>query len=216
MRIQTLALWFGALLCAASPLAAQSNEIALQVGRTVFEGRRIDFSGLPGEAFEEENGLAGGIVYNRKVLGGNGASLHFHLPLFAFEDQLPEESRFDQRNIDTSRMSAFITPGVMIRLFEPFFLQPYVFGGVGYARIARLTPTAVSGSLPTARITLEDEGTWGVSMGGGVDVMLGRHFGIRGEVRGLTAGGKDTVIPGLTLDEPGTRWAATAGLAFRF
>ena len=215
MNFKAFPIVFGAL-CAATPLLAQSNEVAIQVGRTVFEGRRIDFQGLPGEAFDESNGLAGGIVYNRKLVGGDVASLHFHLPLFAFEDQLPDESRFDQTNLDTSSLSGFITPGVMIRLLEPFPVQPYVFAGVGYARLARVNPVAVSGSLPTSRLELSDEGTWGVSMGGGLDVMLGKHFGIRGEVRGLTAGGKDNVIPGLTLNEPSTRWAATAGLAFRF
>ena len=77
------------------------------------------------------NGLAGGIVYNRKIVGGEVVSLHFHLPLFLLQDRLPDESRFDLSEADTSRVSAFITPGLQIRFLDPFFLQPYVFGGGG-------------------------------------------------------------------------------------
>ena len=87
---------------------------------------------------------------------------------------------------------------------------------MGYARTAEVLPEAVNGSLPTSRLMLEDNGTWGVSVGGGVDLMLGEYVGLRGEIRGLTAGGGDQVIPGLTLDEPSTRWSATGGLVFRF
>lgn len=214
MRIGILSL--AGLAVAATPVFSQSNEIALQIGRTVAAGRSFEFSGLPGEVFEEKNGLAGGIVYNRKIVGGEVASLHFHLPLFLLQDRLPDESRFDLSETDTSRVSAFITPGLQIRFLDPFFLQPYVFGGVGYARTAEVSPEAVNGSLPTSRLMLEDNGTWGVSVGGGVDLMLGEYVGLRGEIRGLTAGGGDQVIPGLTLDEPSTRWSATGGLVFRF
>lgn len=215
MQTRTLVLLIGALV-GVSPALAQRNEISFQIGRTVSEGRSFRFSGLPGAVFEEENGFAGGLVYNRKILGGGGASLHFHLPLFLFQDRLPPDSRFDQTELDTSSASAFVTPGLQIRFLEPFFLQPYVFAGVGYARRARVEPETVGGSLPTSRVGLTDEGSIGASMGGGVDVMLGSHVGIRGEVRGLAAGGNDRVIPGLTLDEPSTRWAATAGLVLRF
>jgi len=214
--MKTTILLFAGLLAASPSVFAQSNEFAVQIGRTVGQGRSFEFTGLRGEVFEEENGLAGGFVYNRKMIGGDVASLHLHLPFFFLEDQLPDESRFDLSGTDTSRLSAFITPGVQVRFLEPFFLQPYVFGGVGYARTAQVRPEAVSGSLPTSRLALEDNGTWGVSVGGGVDLMLGDHVGVRGEVRGLTAGGSDQVIPGLTLDEPSTRWSATGGLVFRF
>ncbi|MBI1356017.1 MAG: outer membrane beta-barrel protein [Acidobacteria bacterium] len=216
MRINTVLLLCGGMLAAAPLLSAQSNELALQIGGVVSEGRRFEFSGLPGNVFKEDGGLAGGVAFNHRLLGGDGLSLHLHVPFFFFQDQLPSESRFDQSTVDTDSYSGFITPGLQVRFLEPFFLQPYIFGGVGYARIARVNPTTLGGSLPTSRLELENKGTWGASMGGGVDVVLGRHFGVRGEIRGLTSGGRDRVIPGLTLDDPSTRWAATAGFLIRF
>jgi hypothetical protein len=199
------------LLAAALPLGAQSNEIALQFGKTVSEGRRFRFDGFPNNVFEEGNGYAAGIAYNRKLAGGGGVALNLHIPVFAFENRAPEGA-FNQASFrDSSSATGFITPGAQVRFLEPFFLQPYVFAGVGYARVARLTPRPGLDD-----VDFENEGTWGVSAGGGVDVVFGRHFGLRGEIRSLTAGGSDRVIPGLTLDDPSTRWAAMGGLIFRF
>lgn len=199
------------LLLLAAPLLAQSNELAFQFGRTVSEGRRFQFDGFPNNVFEEDNGYAAGIVYNRKIAGGDGVALNFHLPFFLFENKAPEGSFNQDVFRDTSSATGFVTPGLQIRFLQPFFLQPYVFAGVGYARVAQLTP-----SNGLDEIEFENEGTWGVSAGGGVDLVLGRHFGVRGEVRSLTAGGSDRVIPGLRLDDPSTPWAATAGVLFRF
>lgn len=199
------------LLLLAAPLLAQSNEIGLQFGRTVSEGRRFQFDGFPNNVFKEDSGYAGGFVYNRKLAGGDGVALNFHLPLFVFENKVPGGAFNQDAFRDTSSATAFVTPGVQIRFLQPFFLQPYVFAGVGYAHVARLTPrNGVDG------VDFENQGTWGVSAGGGVDVVFGRHFGVRGEIRSLTAGGRDRVIPGLTLDDPSTRWAATGGVLFRF
>jgi hypothetical protein len=195
---------------AALPLAAQSNELAFQFGRTVGEGRRFQFSGLPDRVFDEKNGLAGGIVYNRKLVGGDGASLHLHLPFFLMENRLPDAPGAGVGFRDTSSATLFATPGVQVRFFEPFFLQPFVFAGVGYARVARGNPE------DDDRIVFENRGTWGVSAGGGLDLVFGRNFGLRGEIRSLTAGGSDRIVPGLTLNDPSTRWAATGGLVFRF
>jgi hypothetical protein len=56
-----------------------------------------------------------------------------------------------------------------------------------------------------------------VSAGGGVDILFGSHFGVRGEVRSLSTGTRQQVIPaGLVLNDPSTRWAATGGIVFRF
>ena len=199
------------LLASAVPLSAQSNEISFQFGRTVSEGRRYNFDGFPNNVFKEENGYAGGIAYNRKLAGGDGVALNLHVPAFFFENKGPEGAFAGASFRDTSSATAFITPGVQVRFLQPFFLQPYVFAGVGYARAARIVP---DNGLDD--IDFENEGTWGVSAGGGVDLVLGRHFGIRGEIRSLTAGGWDRVVPGLTLDDPSTRWAATGGILFRF
>jgi len=195
----------------AQSLSAQSNEIGLQFGRTVSEGRRFQFDGFPNNVFEEDNGYAAGFVYNRKLAGGDGVALNFHLPVFLFENTVPEGTFNQDAFRDSSSASAFVTPGVQVRFLQPFFLQPYVFAGVGYARVARLTPREGFDD-----IEFENEGTWGVSAGGGVDLVFGRHFGVRGEIRSLTAGGSDRVIPGLRLDDPSTRWAATAGVLLRF
>ena len=216
MKNTILTFLIGGLLCTAAPLAAQSNEIALQIGRTISEGRRFEFNGLPGNVFKESNSLAGGFIYNRRLAGSNLISLHLHLPYFYYRDRLPDDSRFNQTGLNTSVTSTFITPGAQVRFLEPFFIQPYLFAGVGYARVGRLTTSVVTGSLPTSRLELERERTWGTTIGGGVDVMLGGPFGLRGEVRGLNAGGADQIISGLQLDAPSTRWAATGGILIRF
>jgi hypothetical protein len=199
------------LAAAAAPLCAQSNEIGLQYGKTVSEGRRFRFQDFPNNVFEEGNGYAAGVAYNRKLAGGDGVALNLHIPVFLFENKAPEGIFNGATFRDTSSATGFITPGAQVRFLQPFFLQPYVFAGVGYARVARLTP-----QQGLDDIDFENEGTWGVSAGGGVDVMFGRHFGVRGEIRSLTVGGSDRIVPGLTLDDPATRWAATGGLVFRF
>jgi hypothetical protein len=199
------------LAAAVMPLCAQSNEIALQYGKTVSEGRRFRFDGFPNSVFKEGNGYAAGIAYSRKLAGGDGVAVNLDVPVFVFENKAPEGA-FNQATFrDSSSATGFITPGLKVRFLQPFFLQPYVFAGIGYARVARLTPR---NGLDD--IEFENDGTWGVSTGGGVDLLLGRHFGIRGEIRSLTTGTSDRIIPGLTLDDPGTRWAATGGLVFRF
>ena len=199
------------LTAAALPLGAQSNEIGFQFGKTVSEGRRFSFDGFPNSIFEEENGYAAGFTYNRTLLGGDGVALNLHVPVFVFENKVPEGTFNQDAFRDTSSASAFITPGAQVRFLQPFFVQPYVFAGVGYAHVARLVP---EDGLDD--VDFENEGTWGVSAGGGVDLVFGRHFGVRGEIRSLTAGGSDSIIPGLTLDDPNTRWAATGGVIFRF
>ena len=199
------------LLFLVTPLFAQSNEIAFQFGKTVSEGRRFRFDNFPNSVLKEGDGYAAGFAYNRKLAGGDGAAFSLHIPVFLFENKAPDAAVNQASFSDTSSATGFITPGFQIRLLQPFFLQPYVFAGVGYARVARLTPR---NGLDDVRF--ENDGTWGVSAGGGVDLVFGRNFGIRGELRSLTDGKRDQVIPGLTLDDPSTRWAATAGLLFRF
>jgi hypothetical protein len=195
------------------PLAgfAQNNEIGLQFGKAIGEGRRITASAVPGRILAEEGEFAGGIVYNRRLLGKKILSLQFQLPVFAFENQTANTGIVGNPFGDTTSATAFVTPGIQVRLLENFPVQPYAFAGVGYARVARLTPNS---SLTSARF--ENEGTWGVSAGAGVDLMFGRHFGIRGEIRSLTVGSSDVVLPGLSLNDPNTRWMGTGGIVFRF
>jgi hypothetical protein len=203
MKIISLA----ALLCGATVALAQSNEIALQFGKVVGEGRRVQFESVPGQVFAEDGGYSGGIVYNRQLFGFGFGTFHFHLPFFAFENKFDN----DLIGTNTSRVTGFVTPGVQIRLFQDFPLQPYAFAGVGYARVARITPESED------EFRFENDGTWGVSAGGGLDILFGRNFGVRGEIRSLSTGTRQQVIPaGLVLDDPTTRWAATGGIVFRF
>lgn len=206
--MRTFPLVFTAVLCCTGSAFAQNNELAFQFGKVFSEGRRIQFESLPGEIFTEDGGFAGGIVYNRRLFGFGFGSFQFHLPFFAFENTFDSDFLdFD----DTSRVSGFITPGAQVRFFDNFPLQPYVFAGVGYARVARISPESEDS------FQFENDGTWGVSAGGGLDIMFGRNFGIRGEVRSLSAGSRDQVIPaGILLNDPTTRWGATGGLVFRF
>ncbi|MEZ5364159.1 MAG: hypothetical protein R2748_17920 [Bryobacterales bacterium] len=205
-RLALFALFFSAL-----PLCAQTHELGFQFGKAVSEGRRFRFDGFPNNVFKESNGYAAGVAYNGKIAGGDGIALSIHVPVFVFENKVPEGAFNQNAFRDTSSATGFITPGLQVRFLQPFPIQPYVFAGVGYARVARLTPRSGIDD-----IHFENEGTWGVSAGGGVDVVFGRHFGIRGEIRSLTAGGSDRIVQGLTLDDPATRWAATAGVLFRF
>ena len=202
---------FVAWLVSAVPAFSQANEITIQFGKVVGEGRRFSVDALPGQFIPEEAGLAGGIVYNRRIVGGRAASLHFHLPFFAFENTSSAANLPDNPLGDTSSLTGFTTPGLQLRLLDSFPLQPYAFAGVGYAYVARIAPDEGLRSL-----TVDHEGTWGVSAGGGLSVMFNSNFGLRGEIRSLTTGAASRIVPGLTLDDPGTRWAATGGLVFRF
>lgn len=188
-----------------------ANEISIQFGGVFGEGRVFRAEELPAVPFEEDNGYAGGIVYNRRIVGSDYMSLHFHLPVFFYENEFNGTTISGTTFNGSSSVTGFVTPGLLVQFLEGYAVQPYGFAGVGYAHVARLTPDEGLDSVDFA-----NEGTWGVSAGGGLDVLFTEHFGIRGEVRSLSTGSDNGDIPGLEFSDPATRWGATGGLIFRW
>lgn len=214
MKPILLALGISMLGATMLPLQAQdlpANEIALQFGGVVGQGRFFTSQALPGRTLSQDGGLAGGIAFNHRMVGGGRAALYFHLPFFAYQNRFPATSIFGNSVSGDSSWTGFVTPGVMLRFFESHPIQPYVFGGVGYAQVAQLVPNQGLDS-----VQFNNNGTWGVSSGGGLDIMFTRHFGVRGEGRALTTGSSGVIVPGLTLTDSNTRFAATGGLVFRW
>ena len=105
--------------------------------------------------------------------------------------------------IARSYTALFITPGVRLRLAPSFPVSPYFAAGLGYARFNRQLfngGTSANNSLA-------------FDVGGGLDINITSHFGLRGELRDFNSGGLglETVVFGRQ-----NNLFATGGLVFRF
>ena len=87
-------------------------------------------------------------------------------------------------------------------------VRPYVLGGIGLIRVTSTTMLA--------NIVVSDSNNVGYDIGGGLMIFLGRHVGIRGDVRGYRSL-QDLKVFGLLV--PGTKLQfgrAAGGVVFVF
>lgn len=213
-----LAIWLGVL---SATSFAQNNDITLQGGGGLTGRHDVNLPlNLGTVRLQENNGYAAGIVYGRKLAGGEKAALWLQIPVFAVQARTPGVDVFD----NTTGVAGFLTPDAQVKLFPRSRVSPYGFFGAGYARVVDVG----IGSLSPFRSRVFDNGTWALTYGGGVDVKVVRWFGIRGEVRGFYTGSNNfPAIPELSsvpLQTPSTAGnldrrntaIATVGLQFRF
>ena len=172
-------------------LPAQRNELSLQFGTTLTQRREIGVPALVRpfigtDVLREDNGVAGGLVYRFRVWGNDGVSVSAELPLFVVQATNTELVPAGLSSFfgNTSGASAFLTPGIAVRLLPDARLSPVAFFGVGYARVLEAQV-----SLQELRAYFANEGTWALDYGAGLDLRLVRFLSLRGELRNFRTGG---------------------------
>jgi len=109
-------------------------------------------------------------------------------------------------NLTRDVASAFLTPGIRLKLFPSRALAPYIAIGGGWASFEQST-TQLSGA-PNPASRLVNHGV--IDYGGGVDYRLWRFIGLRAEVRDFTAAVRRTIRPpspvGNTTSSPAAAW----------
>jgi hypothetical protein len=206
----------GVLVATALP----RNEISLQFGGTLIQRRTIavpsELQNLLGTtALREDNGYAGGFSYRLRVAGHGSVDALLEIPLFVVQatntDLLPVLVRPFFGN--TSGASGYLTPGGVVRFASRARVSPYLFAGVGYARVVE----AELASTSPLRGKLANVGTWAVDFGAGADLRIYRFLGIRGELRNFYTGhtqDENLPVPGETRQR--NTLLLTGGLSFRF
>jgi hypothetical protein len=117
---------------------------------------------------------------------------------------IEEDFSFAKNFYDTSTDSSVLTIMTNVRLSLPLGpIQPYVVGGIGLIRPHANNPFQVFTS----------KSAFGTDMGGGLTIMFGQGFGVRGDIRRFNAQGVTLVIfSGARADF----WRASIGLTFRY
>lgn len=207
------------MLLIAAAMPAQRNEISFQFGGTLTQRRTIDLPAVVqpfvgANALEEDNGYAGGLVYRVRLVRIGPAALLAELPIFIVQatntDLIPLIAQPIFGN--TSGVSGFVTPGAALRFLPDSRVSPYVFAGVGYARVIEAQLTSTS----PLRGRFANEGTWAVSYGGGADLRIAGPLSLRGELRNFYTGGVENAIPLPAETRQRNTLLLTGGLAFRF
>jgi opacity protein-like surface antigen len=144
-------------------------------------------------------GLFGGIstagaegLKSGALFGGGGA--------FYFSRRLGVEAGVERRTLDVvgtpsnalsggSLDSTIVTGGVVVRFPVSPRVAPYAVAGVAYFSNTFEVDPAVASELAALnfRVTEELESALGFDVGGGVEVLVGKRFGVFGEVRYLVA-----------------------------
>jgi hypothetical protein len=155
---------------------AQKNEVAFTAGGYFAVSNPLN----PGTATALEGSFAHQIAHVPLI------SLSLELPVAgSFSSSVPFTSLLGNNNIFPSITTLFITPGVRVKLAPSFPISPYVSAGFGYGRFnfqpggARALAGLSSGGSTN---------TWAADFGGGLDLKILPHIGLRGELRDFYSG----------------------------
>jgi hypothetical protein len=118
---------------------------------------------------------------------------------------IEEDFSFAKNFYDTSTDNSVLTIMTNVRLSLPLGpIQPYLVGGIGLIK-----PHASNNPFQV----FTSKSAFGTDMGGGLTIMLGQGFGVRGDIRRFNAQGVTLVIfSGAKADF----WRASAGITFKY
>ncbi len=155
---------------------AQKQEVGLTLGH-IFADQRD----APSGALNLSSGLAFQANYAFRIYRGTAFSAYLETHFLA--NGLREVASPDSR-VSRDFATAYVTPGIRIKLAPNRAVQPYfVFGG-GYALYEQSKMTLAGDPNPAPRFT---HGTT-IVYGGGVDFKLWRFIGLRAEARDFYSG----------------------------
>lgn len=150
---------------------AQTNELAFSLGGIPALSR----SGL-----ELGPGVALGINYGRRLVGGRKAALYGELEFAANPQRVVTGNSGATHDVAT----LYVTPGLRLKLLPNSIVSPFVAVGGGWARYEQ-SFTRVDGG-PNAAPRELDRGAFDAA--GGLDVRVWRFLGVRGEIRDFYTG----------------------------
>lgn len=162
------------------------NEVGLLLGgiatgtRTVLFPTRSDAD--PG------SGLTYEATYARRTVGGKVGVLYAE---FVFTATPLVEIKSSNLTLPRDYASLYLTPGVKVKFLPGARLAPYLAIGGGYARYTG--SQFLTSNQPNLGKRAINTGAF--DYGGGVDVRLFRHLGLRGEVRDFLTGNPNFNAP---------------------
>jgi hypothetical protein len=116
-----------------------------------------------------------------------------------------EDFSFAKNFYDASTDGSVLTIMTNVRLSLPLGpIQPYIVGGIGLIK-----PHASNNPFQV----FTSKSAFGTDMGGGLTIMFGQGFGVRGDIRRFNATSLTLLVfSGATVDF----WRASVGLTFRY
>src|SRR5262245_31970628 len=166
------------ILMVSQTAMAQRQELGVMIGYDFTQGRDLP-APFPTVAVSNEKSFQ--FVYGRRMVDAKLASFHGEFLLTLVQDAtLSSPSPVSP----SSYSSAFLTPGVRLKLLPGFILTPYVAGGAGIARFKQ-SATLIGGGTNTG-----DRASYRVvvNYGGGLEFNAFPFLSFRAEVRDFVAG----------------------------
>ncbi len=179
---------------------AQKHELALTLGGNFPKNDQSN----PGNSF------AVGAQYDGRIFHVPTLQLYLDVPIVgATNTSFTSPSQLACAGCPTSirdhYRSFFFTPGLKLKFGAPLVpFQPYVVAGVGVAHY----------NIPNTSFTASSSNKAVFEVGGGVDVKLVPHLGLRGEVRDFISGTPE--IAALTRTGQQHNIAPQIGLVLKF
>ena len=164
------------ILSAASAASAQTNQLALTLGR--IEG--VDRT-ASGTAVRIGAGTAFQANYGRTLWGRDRVALQVEVHFLA--NPLRDVDSAD-RSISKDFATLYVTPAVRLKLIPRGRLSPWFSFGAGYALYEHSTTTLDGAPNPAPRHLHRGA----IQFGGGIDVAVWKWIGVRGELRDFYTG----------------------------
>jgi opacity protein-like surface antigen len=214
LRNKAVLLFFAFLFCAGS-VVAQRHEIGLTIGSAQPEDVLTDAGRT-----NVKKGFAFQFDYSGRIFNAGVVALYANTP-FAIAASNTIEVPQVVSGTPREYRSYYFTPGLKLKVLPDGKVSPYVVGGYGFAR---LTPRNRPANETVDIFDRVKEFSQAYSFGGGADVKINDHIGIRGEVRSyntkpfdLESFGVD--VPGVDLSflrERQRNLFVTGGVVFQF
>src|SRR5262245_41548470 len=199
-------LFLVAILMVSQTAMAQKQELGVMIGYDFTQGRDLPAPFPSGVDVSNEKSFQ--FVYGRRMVDAKLASFHGE-----FLVTLVQDASLSSPNpvSPSSYSSAFLTPGVRLKLLPGFILTPYVAGGAGLARFKQsatlINGTANTGDRASYRVV--------VNYGGGLEFNAFPFLSFRGEVRDFVSGNPNLDFP-ITNSSNQHNIIPAVGIALRF
>jgi hypothetical protein len=195
-------------VCLVGNLAAQNNEIAGGIGRTLITDQAIQPGAIPllNDFVRFGSGTTFEINYARHLKGENFFRLDLEVPLVGNPD---EDLGSGNAAVPSGYSSYFITPALRGKIFAGNTLQPWASFGGGLGRFGFSDKLVYGGSNPGGNKT-----SGLLQVGYGLDVKLKEKFGLRVAARNFWSGALPfNVVTGQSRQRS---FVVTGGVYWRF
>jgi opacity protein-like surface antigen len=187
------------LLALSVPAWAQRHELALTLGATTNDiGTALNVRTTSGHALQ--------VNYGYRFWGSKSVAVSGEFHFLAN----PLRELTGPPNLTRDFASLYLTPGVRVKLNPSGRFQPFGSIGGGYALYEQSTTTIGGAPNPAPRHT--NRGAF--MFGGGLDVMILRWLGVRGDVRDFYTGRPS--LNSLTLNGGQHNIVASGGVVFHW